>query len=101
ESYRRAAEILIEEPDVAHFFEEVAENRLQAADAFENKLVHAGMRLSPEILIAPPREGWTQPTGNETDPHFVIESCHKAEERAAAAFEEALQTLPEDWHWIL
>jgi len=103
ESYRRAANIniLIGEPDTAHFFEEIAENRLLAADALENKLRNAGKRLNPEILIAPPREGWTQPRGNETDPRSVIESCHEAEQRAAAAFEEAVQALPQEWHWIL
>jgi hypothetical protein len=89
------------EPELAHFFEEVADNRLLAADSLENKLLQMGERPNADILTAAPREGWTRPTGKESDRLSVIEACHEAEERAVAAFEEAVQFLPEDWHWVL
>jgi hypothetical protein len=60
-----------------------------------------GERPNADILTAAPREGWTRPTGKEIDGLSVIEACHEAEERAVAAFEEAVQLLPEDWHWVL
>ena len=101
ESFRRAAEILVDEPEFAHYFEETSENRLLAADSLENKLLQNGRRLNTEILASPPREGWTRPTGNETNLVSVIEACHEAEERAVAAFEEAAQLLPEEWRWAL
>jgi hypothetical protein len=101
DSYTRAAEILVGEPDTAHFFEEIAENRLLASNALEKKLLQTGKRLNADIFTAPPHEGWTQPTGGETDPRSVIEACHEAEERAISAFDAALQALPEDWDWLL
>ncbi len=101
DSYGRAAEIFIGEPDVSHFFEEIAENRLLAANTLESKLLEAGKRLTPRILTAPPSEGWTQPTGHETNARSVIEACYEAQERAINAFDEASETLPEDWRWTL
>jgi hypothetical protein len=77
DSHRHAAELLIGEPDRSHFFEEVAENRLLAANELENKLLQAHKRLNARILTAPPREGWAQPTGNETDQCSVIEPATK------------------------
>jgi hypothetical protein len=100
-SYRRASEILVGEPEVAHFCDEMAENRLLASNTLEKKLMEAGKRPKGEILTAPLTEGWSQPTGNESDPGSVIEACHEAEERALTAFEQARQTLPEDWLWVL
>ena len=55
DSFRRAAEILLEEPELAHFFEEVADNRLLAADSLENKLLQMGERPNADILTAAPR----------------------------------------------
>jgi uncharacterized protein (TIGR02284 family) len=101
DSYRRAAEVLVGEPDMAHFFEEVADNREMAADAIERKLIDSGKRPNRTILTAPASEGWGRPASNETDPLAVVQACHQAEERARKAFEEALKSLPEDWRWKL
>jgi uncharacterized protein (TIGR02284 family) len=101
DSYRRAAQALVGEPDIAHFFEEMADNREMAADAIERKLIDSGKRPNRAILTAPLSEGWGRPASNETDPLAVIQACHQAEERALKAFEEALHILPEDWRWEL
>jgi Domain of unknown function (DUF2383) len=100
DSYHRAAELLVGRPDLAHFFEEIADNRILAADAIEKRLLESGKKPVAEILTAPPSEGWTRPD-SETDADTIIEICHESEERTLQALEEALRTLPEDWHWPL
>ena len=100
DSYRRAAEILVSRPDLAHFFEEMADHRLLAADAIEKRLIRSGAKPVAAVLTAPPSEGWTSPT-HETDPVAVIEICHQSEEQTQDAFQEALRTLPEEWRWEL
>src|SRR3954447_8903659 len=82
DSYRGAAEALVREPDMAHFFEELADNREMAANAIERKLIDSGKRPSAAVLTAPPSEGWRRPSSTDSDPLAVIQACHQAEERA-------------------
>jgi hypothetical protein len=100
-AYQEASGRLISEPDIAHFFEEQAENRDLAAEALEKILDQDGMRPKPEELISPPTEGWTYPTDSDSTPEAIIESCHRGEERALAEYQRALGTLPEEWHFEL
>src|SRR4051794_28866262 len=86
DNYRRAAEALVGEPDMAHFFEELADNREMAANAIDPKMIDSGKRPSAAVLAATPSEGWRRPSSTHSDPLAVIQACHQAEERALAAF---------------
>jgi uncharacterized protein (TIGR02284 family) len=99
DGYTRAAERLIDQPELAHFFDEQADYHHQAADTLERKLIEAGKRPKADILMAPEAQGWTLPAANDTNPKSIIEACHEGEERTAKTFQEALKELPEEWHW--
>ncbi|MGH7906945.1 MAG: hypothetical protein ACREP6_09975 [Candidatus Binataceae bacterium] len=98
-SYWRASEILFDQPDIAHFCEEEAQNRDLAADVLEKRLSASGKKPNPKILLAPAAEGWSQPGPGDRDVKAVIEACHTAEERTIKMFEEAEGTFPDQWRW--
>ncbi len=99
EGYRRAAELTLVEPELAHFFQEQAQTRALAAQALEDRLRASGGKLLAQPLLAPPTEGWSWPADSDETPEAVIASCHRGEERAVRAYEQAREALPEDWRW--
>lgn len=98
DGYTRASERLVDQPEMAHFFDEQADYHNMAAGTLERRLMEAGKRPNAGILSAPEAQGWTQPADDD-NPKSIIEACHEGEERTAAAFNAALQELPEDWRW--
>jgi rubrerythrin len=101
QGYRRASQLMFIEPELAHFFEEQAEARGRAAQALEHRLQAAGRKLIAQPLIQPPSEGWSWPAAQDETPEAVIESCHRGEERALRAYEQAMAEVPDDWRWEL
>lgn len=99
-TYRRAAEILVNRPDLAHFFEEMADHRMLAADALEQRLIRATIRPAAANPAAGPFEGWTR-LEHDSEPMDTIEICQEFEERTQKNFEQALRALPEEWRWEL
>jgi uncharacterized protein (TIGR02284 family) len=99
DGYRRASEILLEEPELVHYFDEQAQTRAIAARALEDRFSKTGKRLRTESLIAPPAEGWSWPTTQDSTTEAVIASCHRGEERAVRAYQQALGALPDEWRW--
>lgn len=99
DGYRRASEKMFIEAELSHFFEEQADTRARAAQALEDRLQAGGGKLIPRHIIAPPSEGWSWPAAEDETPEAVIASCHRGEERAVRAYEEALRTVPEDLRW--
>lgn len=95
--YREASERLIDQPAIAHFFDEQADYHDLAANWLEQKLAEAGKRPVAEILESPPTEGWTRPSVNENNPKEIISACHASEELTTKVFELATQDLPGEW----
>jgi uncharacterized protein (TIGR02284 family) len=99
QAYSQAATALVDVPDVAHLFEEQSRSRELAIKALEDRLRAAGKQPVAGILIAPAKEGWSQPSTADSTPRAIVAACHRAEERAVEVYAQTLPTLPEDWRW--
>lgn len=99
EGYHRAAEILFDQPEVVHFFDEQAQARNRAAQALENRLAQTRGHLKPQELLSPPSEGWSWPAAEDTTPEAVIASCHRGEEREVQAYAQLLDDFTGEWRW--
>jgi uncharacterized protein (TIGR02284 family) len=99
DGYHRASRILLEEPELVHYFDEQAQTRGLAAWALEARLSKTGKRLRSRSLTAPPTEGWSWPATQDRTAEAVIASCHRGEERAVRAYQQALDALPDECRW--